>query len=121
MARDPVWQEKCAADKLRYLGGERPYLTAVSWEQANIYKRAGLVAKQIRIPLCITTGSADTAVSPLCGPNMYCESATPTAHKTLRLLPDATHNLFADPHRELLMSDWIAFVKSAALNGEFLQ
>lgn len=118
VARDPAMRKQCAADQLRYHAGERPYLSSLSWEEANIYKRAGTLVPQLRIPLCITTGSADKAVSPLCGPNLYCESMTPTALKSFRLLPDATHNLFADPHRGALMDDWCAFVR-ACVDGEF--
>jgi len=118
VARDLKWRELCGQDKLRYLGGERPYMTSLAWTLGNIYKRAGYEVPKVKVPLCIHTGSADKAVSPLCGPNMYCASATPTDHKTIKILPDSTHNLFADPHRQIMMDDWCEFVDKA-LSGSF--
>ena len=119
VARDPHMRELCGKDELRYLGGERPFWTSLAWTLGNIYKRAGYEVPKVMVPLCIHTGSADKAVSPLCGPNMYCASATPTANKTIKILPDSTHNLFADPHRGVLMAEWCQFVDKA-LSGGFV-
>mmetsp|Transcript_17678 Transcript_17678/g.35619 ORF Transcript_17678/g.35619 Transcript_17678/m.35619 type:complete len:347 (-) Transcript_17678:418-1458(-) len=117
VARDLKMRELCGNDKLRYLGGERPYWTSLAWTLGNIYKRAGYEVSKVKVPLCIHTGSADKAVSPLCGPNMYCASATPTSNKTIKILPDSTHNLFADPHRGIMIDEWCQFVDKALSGG----
>jgi len=119
VARDLAMREKCGADTLRYLGGERPYQTVLAWALGNIYKRAAYEVPSVKIPLQINTGSADKAVSPLCGLNMYIKSATPCKHKAFRLHPEATHNLFADPERMVMINDWCGFVDKI-MAGEFL-
>lgn len=117
--RDPSLRDRVANDRLRYHQAERPFLSELSWQLGEVYKRGGQQVPHITVPLCIHTGSADKAVSPLCGPNLYCHSKTPTSAKQFTLLPDGAHNLFADPHRTILMDDWVAFVKRA-IQGEFL-
>ena len=119
VARDPALRELMMNDKLRYLAGERPYLSSLSWTKADIYKRAGRVVPRVTVPLCLVTGAADKAVSPLCGLNMYCESRTSVACKSFHLVPDAAHNLFADPERGVLIEEWSAFV-TKAIDGAFL-
>ena len=117
--RDPVWLQRCSEDRLRVQSSLRPWLALKNLLTTNPHGRSGASVHTLKIPMCICHGTADKAAPIYSSVHLYCNSATAFDSKLLRLYEGAAHNLFADPKREELMSEWLRFANDAVADKKF--
>ena len=97
-------------------GGGKPFrlATAVSMLQAMSQVREEIIPG-LKVPICVLHGEMDVAV-PITGTHLLVDKvATSKADLAVRYLPEAYHDLMADPSAEETMKFMIDFANKRVL------